>query len=280
LLIDASEIKHYTDEQLVIITTGSQGEPMSALSRIAAAEHRQIEVKPGDKIIISASPIPGNEKTISKVINDLMQLGAEVLYEGLMEVHVSGHAKQEEIKLLHALVKPRFLMPVHGEYRHLKRHRDLAISMGMPKDDIFLLGIGDVLELSGDFARINGTVPTGQLLIDGSGVGDVSSVVLRDRKHLAEDGLVIVAVGLCLDDGYCQIMAGPDIISRGFVYMREAESLIDEAKSVVRRTLCEIDRQQITEWTYMRNAIRDALKDFIWQKTRRNPMILPVIMEV
>lgn len=280
LTIDVSEIRHYTDEQLVIITTGSQGEPMAALSRMAASDHRQIDIKPGDKIIISASPIPGNEKMISKVINDLMKQGADVLYEGLMEVHVSGHAKQEEIKLLHALVKPRYLMPIHGEFRHLKHHRDLAVSMGMPKENVFTMAIGDVLELTENTAKRNGTVPSGHLLVDGLGVGDVGSVVLRDRKHLAEDGLIIVAAGVSMEDGGCRLISGPDIISRGFVFVREAEDLIDNAKAVVRGTLYECEQKNVAEWPYIKNKIRDDLKEHIWQKTKRNPMILPVLLEV
>lgn len=278
VLIDISELKNYTDEQLTIITTGSQGEPMAALSRMASSDHRQVEIKPGDKIVISASPIPGNEKTISKVINELMKKGAEVIYEGLMETHVSGHAKQEEIKLLHALVKPKYLMPVHGEYRHLKLHRDLAVSMGMKKEDVFLMGIGDVLELNSKSAKINGTVPSGQVLVDGLGVGDVGNIVLRDRKHLSQDGLMIVVVSMERDTGL--VIAGPDIISRGFVYVRESENLMDDARNVVKAALNQCEEKHISEWSYMKTLIKDTLKDFLWQKTKRSPMILPIIMEV
>ena len=280
VLIEVSEVKKYTDPELVIITTGSQGEPMAALSRMASSEHRQIEIKPGDKIILSSSPIPGNEKTISRVINELMRRGAEVIYERLMEVHVSGHAKQEEIKVLHALVKPKYLMPVHGEYRHLKQHKDLAVSMGMNKDDVFIMNNGEVLELAADSARLIASVPSGQVLVDGLGVGDVGNVVLRDRKHLAQDGLMIVVAGICIDDGRCVILSGPEIISRGFVYVRESEGLMEEAKEVVTNALYACDQKNITEWNYIRNAIKDNLKDFLWRKTKRNPMILPIIMEL
>jgi len=280
LIIDVSMMKHYTPNQLVIITTGSQGEPMAALSRMAAGDHRQIDIVPGDKVIISASPIPGNEKLISRTINDLMKLGAEVLYEGLMDVHVSGHAKQEELKIMHALLKPEYFMPIHGEYRHLKHHKDLAISMGMKKENIFVMDIGDVLEISGKDAKINGTVPSGQLLVDGLGIGDVGNIVLRDRKHLSEDGLIIAAVGVTMSDGICQIISGPDIISRGFVFVRESDDLMHEAKSVVTETLFEMEQKNTADRQYIKNRIRDDLKEFIWQKTKRNPMIFPVLVEV
>ena len=280
VLIEVSEVKRYTDPELVIITTGSQGEPMAALSRMASSEHRQIEIKPGDKIIVSSSPIPGNEKTISRVINELMRRGADVIYEGLMDVHVSGHAKQEEIKLLHALLKPKFLMPVHGEYRHLKQHKELAVTMGMDKDDVFVMSNGEVLELTEDSARMIASVPSGQVLVDGLGVGDVGNVVLRDRKHLAQDGLMVVVAGICLDGGRCVILSGPDIISRGFVYVRESEDLMEEARNVVTNALYACDQKNITEWNYIRNAIKEDLKNFLWQKTKRNPMILPIIMEL
>jgi len=280
VLIEPSDVKKYTDEQLVIITTGSQGEPMAALSRMASSEHRQIEIKPGDKIIVSASPIPGNEKTISRVINELMRRGADVIYEGLMDVHVSGHAKQEELKLMHALIKPRFLMPVHGEYRHLKQHKDLAVMMGMKKDDVFVMSNGEVLELTANSARMIDKVPSGQILVDGLGVGDVGNAVLRDRKHLAQDGLMVVVAGICLDGGQLVILSGPDIISRGFVYVRESEGLIEEAKAVVTNALYACNEKNVAEWNYIRNTIKEDLKNFLWQKTKRNPMILPIIMEL
>ena len=280
LIIDVSMMRHYTPNQLVIITTGSQGEPMAALSRMAAGDHRQIDVVTGDKVLISASPIPGNEKLISRVINDLMKQGAEVLYEGLMDVHVSGHAKEEELKLMHALIKPEYFMPIHGEYRHLKHHKDLAVSMGMPKEKIFVMDIGDVLEVSANAAKVNGTVHSGQLLVDGLGVGDVGNIVLRDRKHLSEDGLIIAAVGVTMNDGVCQIISGPDIISRGFVFVRESDDLILDATSVVTETLFEMEQKYVTDRQHIKNKIRDDLKDFIWQRTKRNPMIFPVLVEV
>lgn len=278
VFIEVSELKNYTSKQLVILTTGSQGEPMAALSRMASSEHRQVDIKPGDKIIISSSPIPGNEKTVSKVINELMKKGADVIYEGLMEVHVSGHAKQEEIKLLHALVKPKYLIPIHGEYRHLQCHKDVAVSMGMDKNNVFVMDIGEVLEISENGARRAGSVPSGQVLVDGLGVGDVGNIVLRDRKHLSQDGLMIVVVTMEKNSGH--IISGPDIISRGFVYVRESENLMDEAKTVVRNALNKCEENNITEWSYMKNLIRDTLREYLWHKTKRSPMILPIIMEV
>jgi ribonuclease J len=278
IIVDITEVKDYPPERLAIITTGSQGEPMAALSRMAASDHRQVAITNRDKIIISASPIPGNEKLISKVINELMKKGADVLYEGLMDVHVSGHAKQEEIKLLHALVKPKYLMPVHGEYRHLKQHRELAIEMGMPPENIFIMNIGGVLELDGKTARTGTSVQAGQVLVDGLGVGDVGNVVLRDRKHLSQDGLMIVVVSM--DRVTDEVVAGPDIITRGFVYVREAEDLIDEARTVVCEALEKCETKNNTDWSYIKATIREALKEFLWQKTKRSPMILPIIMEV
>ncbi len=278
VMIDIYDIKNYTDDQLVIITTGSQGEPMSALSRMASAEHKQVEIKPGDKIVISASSIPGNEKSISRVINELLKKGAEVIYEGLMDVHVSGHARQEEIKLMHALVKPKYLIPIHGEYRHLKRHKELAIEMGMPKENIFLMGIGEILELTSQGARLNGYVQAGQILVDGLGVGDVGNIVLRDRKHLSQDGLIIVVVSLEHSSG--TIIAGPDIISRGFVYVRESEDMMDEARRAISAALAKCQEKRFMEWSYLKTTIKDTVKEYVWQKTKRSPMILPIIMEV
>ncbi len=277
--IDVTEMRNYSDNELVIITTGSQGETMSALSRIASNEHKQIEVKPGDKIIISASPIPGNEKSVVRVINELLKRGAEVIYEGLMDVHVSGHARQEEIKLLHALVKPKYLMPVHGEFKMLKCHEKLAMEMGMKKDNIFVMNNGDVLEFNHKFAKVipNG-VPSGQVFVDGLGVGDVGNIVLRDRRHLSQDGLMIVVVAMDKNSG--QILSGPDIISRGFVYVRESEELMDEARSVVREALDECESRSISEWSYIKTMIKDTLRDYLWQKTKRSPMILPIIMDI
>jgi ribonuclease J len=279
-VIDVGEARNYSPHQLCIVTTGSQGEQMAALSRMAASDHRQIVVTPSDKIIISASPIPGNEKMISRVINDLLKLGAEVIYEGMMEVHVSGHAKEEELKMLHALIKPQYLMPVHGEYRHLKHHKDLAVSMGMAKENVFVMDIGQVLELTASTAKINGLVPSGQLLVDGLGVGDVGNVVLRDRKHLSEDGLIIAAVGITTADGGCQLISGPDIISRGFVFVRENDDLMQGARSVVTETLFEMEQKNTSDLQYIKNRIREDLKEFIWQRTKRNPMIFPILLEV
>jgi len=278
IMIDISEIKNYTDDKIVIITTGTQGEPMSALSRMAMSDHRQVEIKPGDKIVISASSIPGNEKPVSKVINELLKLGADVIYEGLMETHVSGHARQEEIKLMHALVNPTFVMPIHGEYKHLRSHKELAINMGMPKENVFICNIGEVLELNQTSARVSGTVPSGQVMVDGIGVGDVGNIVLRDRRHLAQDGLIIVVVSMDSETG--QVVAGPDIISRGFVYVRESEDMMEQARIVVRKALDKCETKHITEWSHIKNTIRDTLKEFVWQKTKRSPMILPIIMDV
>ena len=277
-LIDISEIKNYTDDKLVIITTGSQGETMSALSRIASNEHKQVSIRPGDKIIISASSIPGNEKNISNVINELMRKGADVVYEGIADIHVSGHARQEELKLMLSLVKPKYFMPVHGEYVHLLSHRDLALSLGIPKENIFVMNIGEVLEISKKDAKVNGTVPSGQVLVDGLGVGDVGNIVLRDRRNLSENGLMIVVVAI--DSASGCIISGPDIISRGFVYVRESEDLMDEAKSVINDALMKCEANHISGWSNIKNTIKDTLKNFLWQKMKRSPMILPIIMEV
>jgi len=279
LIIEISELRNYTSNQLVIVTTGSQGEPMAALSRMAASDHRQITITPSDKVVISASPIPGNEKLVSRTVNDLMKLGAEVIYEGLAEVHVSGHAREEELKLMHALIKPQYLMPIHGEYRHLAHHKDLAMSMGMPKENIFVMDIGDVLEIDAKTAKIAGTVPSGQLLVDGLGIGDVGNVVLRDRKHLSEDGMIIVAVGVSMQDGGCQIISGPDLVSRGFVFVREADNLMEGAKAIVADTLYEMEQKNTADKQYIRNKVKDDLREYIWQKTKRNPMIFPILVE-
>ena len=278
ILIDISEIKNYTDDKLVIITTGSQGETMSALSRIASNEHKQVSIRPGDKIIISASSIPGNEKNISNVINELMRKGADVVYDGIADIHVSGHARQEELKLMLSLVKPKYFMPVHGEYVHLLSHRDLALSLGIPKENIFVMNIGEVLEISKKDAKVNGTVPSGQVLVDGLGVGDVGNIVLRDRRNLSENGLMIVVVAI--DSASGCIVSGPDIISRGFVYVRESEDLMDEAKSVINDALMKCEANHISGWSNIKNTIKDTLKNFLWQKMKRSPMILPIIMEV
>ena len=276
-IIDISEIKNYSDEQLVIITTGSQGETMSALSRISSSDHRQVVVKTGDKIIISASSIPGNEKNIFKVINELIKKGADVVYGSMEEIHVSGHAREEELKLMLTLTRPKYFMPVHGEYVHLSAHKKLGLAMGIPKENIFLMNNGEVLELSKKEAKVNGNVPTGQLLVDGLGVGDVGNIVLRDRRILSEEGLMIVVVGVEKESG--EILSGPEIISRGFVYVRESEKLMEDARRAVSNAL-EGHRCDSSSWNTIKNIIRDSLKDYVWQTTKRNPMILPIIMEV
>ena len=277
MLIDLNDISKYEDNEVVLITTGSQGEPMSALARMASAEHKKVEIKRGDLIIISAHPIPGNEKLISKVINSLFEKGAEVVYDE-SDIHVSGHAKQEELKLMHRLVRPKFFMPAHGEYRMLKIHAELAEELGMPSQNIFVNKTGDVLEIDRNSAKVTGTIPTGNVLVDGLGVGDVGNIVLRDRKHLSEDGLMIVVVTISKEDG--RVLAGPDIISRGFVYVRESEDLMDGAKNVLKDVLRDCEDRNIKEWAYLKNNIKESLKEYLYQKTKRNPMILPIIMEV
>lgn len=277
MLIDLNDISKYEDNEVVLITTGSQGEPMSALARMASAEHKKVEIKRGDLIIISAHPIPGNEKLISKVINSLFEKGAEVVYNE-SDIHVSGHAKQEELKLMHRLVRPKFFMPAHGEYRMLKIHAELAEELGMPSQNIFVNKTGDVLEIDRNSAKVTGTIPTGNVLVDGLGVGDVGNIVLRDRKHLSEDGLMIVVVTISKEDG--RVLAGPDIISRGFVYVRESEDLMDGAKNVIKDVLRDCEDRNIKEWAYLKNNIKENLKEYLYQKTKRNPMILPIIMEV
>ncbi len=277
-MVDIDQIDRYPSEKVVIITTGSQGEPMSALSRMAASEHRKIEIEPGDLVIISASPIPGNEKSIFKVINELFKKGADVIYESLAEVHVSGHACQEELKLIHNLVKPKFFMPVHGEYRHLKQHANLANRLGMPMENIFMMEIGKVLELTADSAKINGSVTSGRVLVDGLGVGDVGNIVLRDRKHLSQDGLIVVVITTEKETG--QVIAGPDIISRGFVYVRESEDLIDKVREIVKTTIVKCEGKNRNDWASKKSIIKDELRDYLFEKTKRKPMILPIIMEI
>ena len=278
-MIDVTEINRYEDNRLVIITTGSQGETMSALSRVASGDHKQIEIKPGDKVIISASPIPGNEKNVYRVINELFKKGADVIYDGLMDVHVSGHARQEEIKLLHALLKPKYVMPVHGEYKMLKQHQQLVMEMGMPKENVFVMANGDVLEINRQGGKIlPQAVQSGQVFVDGLGVGDVGNIVLRDRKHLSQDGLMIVVVAMEKYSG--NILSGPDIISRGFVYVRESEELMVEAREVVKEALFSISDRNLSDWSYIKTIIKDSLRDFLWRKTKRSPMILPIITEI
>ncbi|ABW19200.1 ribonuclease J [Alkaliphilus oremlandii] len=278
LIIDVNDMDQYDDNRITILTTGSQGEPMAALSRMASSEHRKLNIQQGDLVVFSSSPIPGNEKSITRVINQLFEKGAEVIYESFEDVHVSGHACQEELKLMHRLVKPKYFIPVHGEYKHLKQHAKLAESLGMPKENIFIGQNGTVFEFGSDYGKINGSVQSGKILVDGLGVGDVGNIVLRDRKHLAEDGLMVVVVTIAKENG--KIAAGLDIISRGFVYVRESEDLIDEARKVVKSVLDGCEQQNIREWSLLKSSIRDSLKDFLYEKTKRRPMILPVIMEV
>lgn len=278
VFIDIDMIKNYTDEQLVIITTGSQGEPMSALTRMAAGEHRKVEITPNDLVIISATPIPGNEKLVSKVIDDLMQIGAEVVYSSLADIHVSGHACQEEQKLMLALVKPKYFIPVHGEYRQLTAHSETAKDMGIDKKNIFMMTNGRILELSEKEAKFTGTVPSGRVLVDGLGVGDVGNIVLRDRQHLSQDGLIIIV--MTMDSSTGSIIAGPDVISRGFVYVRESENLMDDVKNVIRQEIARCEEKHIKDWSTIKSTLRDNLRDYIFQKTKRNPMILPIIMEI
>ena len=277
-LIDLNDISKYDDSELVIITTGTQGEPMSALARMSSSEHKKVEIKKGDLVIISAHPIPGNEKLISKVINLLFERGARVVYNDIADIHVSGHAAQEDLKLINRMVKPKFFMPVHGEFRMLKRHAALASELGMPEQNIFVMQTGQVLELDRNSAKVTTTVPTGNVLVDGLGVGDVGNIVLRDRKHLSEDGLMIVVVTISKEDG--KVLAGPDIISRGFVYVRESEDLMDGAKNIIKDVLNECEEKNIKEWAYLKNNIKENLKEYLYIKTKRNPMILPIIMEV
>ncbi len=274
-LIDLEQMKNYPDEQMTLITTGSQGESMAALSRMAADMHKKVSIKPGDTVIFSSNPIPGNEKAVSNVINELSMKGANVIFQN---AHTSGHACQEEIKLIYSLVRPKYSIPVHGEFRHMKAQAELAESLGIGKDHIFLLKTGDVLELGEDRAKIVDHVQTGAILVDGLGVGDVGNIVLRDRQHLAEDGIVIAVLTLERYSG--QILAGPDIVSRGFVYVREAEELMEEARSVVDESMEYCNAHHVTDWAKIKNAIRDSLSDFFWKRTKRRPMVLPIIMEV
>lgn len=275
VLIDIENMKNYPDEQLVVITTGSQGESMAALSRMAASIHKKITIKPGDVVILSSTPIPGNEKSVSRVINELSMKGAKVIYQ---DTHVSGHACQEEIKLIYALTKPKYAIPVHGEYRHLIRHAEIAQMMGVPKDNIFLLSSGDVLTITEEKAEVTGEVTAQGILVDGLGVGDVGNIVLRDRQMLSENGLIIVVISL--ERGTNQVLAGPDIVSRGFVYVRESENLMEEAREIVRNALDRCLAKDISDWSRIKTEIKDSLSDFIWKKTKRTPMILPIIMEI
>ena len=278
VLVDIDTISRYAPEKMVIVTTGSQGEPMSALTRMSANEHRNVTITPMDFIIISANPIPGNEKYVTKVVNDLMRLGAEVIYESMYEVHVSGHACQEEQKLLLSITKPKFFIPVHGEYKHLMKHRDTALSVGIPESNIIIADIGNVIETDGVDMKITGQVPAGKVLVDGLGVGDVGAIVLRDRKHLAQDGLIIAVA--TIDRASGDILAGPDVVSRGFVYVRESEELMTEAQKLLTETLQDCLDRNMKDWNTIKGRMKDNLSDFIFTKTKRSPMILPIIMEL
>lgn len=273
-LIDIDQMKNYPNEQMVLVTTGSQGESMAALSRMAANIHKKVSIQPGDTIIFSSHPIPGNEKAVSKVINELSAKGADVIFQ---DVHVSGHACQEEIKLIYSLVHPKYAIPVHGEYRHLKAQAGLAEGLGIPKDNIFILRSGDVLELDEESAKVAGKVHVGAIMVDGLGVGDVGNIVLRDRQHLSEDGIMVVV--LTLEKHSNQLLAGPDIVSRGFVYVRESEDLMGEARVAVEDALDECLNRRVSDWGKIKTVIKDSLGDYVWKKTKRRPMILPIIME-
>ncbi|NMW85561.1 ribonuclease J [Peptoniphilus sp. AGMB00490] len=275
--VDIKDMDKYDDSELVLITTGSQGEPMSALTRIAYGEHRKIQLTPNDAVILSATPIPGNENAVTKVINRLLERGAKVIYETLSEIHVSGHACQEELKLILSLVKPKYFIPAHGEVRHLMEHAKIATQMGIPEENIFIMENGNCLEISQKEAKVVGDVPSGNILVDGLGVGDVGNIVLRDRRHLSEDGLIIVVITITKEG---KVVSGPDIISRGFVYVRESEDLIEDAKNVVRKILKEDSRENLKDWNGLKSDIRDNLRSYIFKNTKRNPMILPIIMEV
>lgn len=278
VLINIDNISKYRPNQLVIITTGSQGEPMSALTRMAFSDHRKVELTKDDLVIISATPIPGNEKTVANVINELFKIGTEVIYKSLAEVHVSGHACKEELKLILSLTKPKYFIPVHGEHRHLVLHSQLAEDVGIPAKNTFILNSGRFLEIDSDGARVGGTVPAGKILVDGLGVGDVGNIVLRDRKHLAQDGLIIVVATLSQETG--KLVAGPDIISRGFVYVREAEGLIDHVKDVAKDSIERCSKAHVNDWASMKNQLKNSISKYIYEKTNRSPMILPIIMEV
>lgn len=278
VIIDIDMLNEYTKEQVVLVTTGSQGEPMSALSRMANSDHRKVAVGPGDFIIISANPIPGNEKLVGNVIDELLKLGCDVLYESMYEVHVSGHACQEELKIIHSLVKPEFFIPVHGEQKHLRKHAALAESLGMSSDNIFIGDVGNVVELKSGIMKELAPVHAGKVFVDGLGVGDVGSIVLRDRKHLGTDGLIIIVASLDIVDGY--VVSGPDIVSRGFVYVRESEELLHEVRRIATDILVDFANKNVHEWNVIKNKIKDEVSKHIFGKTRRSPMILPIIMEV
>jgi hypothetical protein len=274
--IDLRDINKYDDNELVIITTGSQGEPLSALTRMSKMEHRQIEIRRGDVVVFSAHPIPGNEKLVSRVINDLFAIGATVIYDSVSEIHVSGHARQEELKLMLSLVQPKFFIPIHGEKRHLIQHKEMSLKIGLKEENVFLLSNGDVLEVDKNEAKLAGKVPSGNILVDGLGVGDIGNIVLRDRKHLSEDGLIVVVIPLKESD---KIADKIEIISRGFIYVKESEELIDDIKAVVVESIEGFERRDMSQFNYIKNVIRDNLKAFLLEKTGRNPMILPIVLD-
>ena len=278
VFIDIDNIKNYRDDQLVIITTGSQGEAMSALTRMASGDHKKVTITPNDMIIISATPIPGNEKLVSKVIDDLMKIGAEVIYSSLQDVHVSGHACQEEQKLILTLAKPKYFIPVHGEYRQLMAHAETAKLIGIEPKNIFIMTNGRILELNQNEAKLTTSVPNGRVLVDGLGVGDVGNIVLRDRQHLSQDGLIVIVIGMDSNTG--EVVSGPDVVSRGFVYVRESENLMDDFKRVIREEVHKLEENHISDWSTIKSTLKDKLRDYIFEKTKRNPMILPIILEV
>ena len=278
MIIDLNDIKKYSNERITIITTGSQGEPMAALTRIASGTHRSIQIEKGDTVIISATPIPGNQKAVSNVINDLTEKGANVIYNAIKDIHVSGHACEQELRLIHALLKPKFFMPIHGEYKHLISHAKIAENMGMDKSNIFILETGEILELSRNKAQINGKVPSGRILIDGIGVGDVGNIVLRDRKNLAEDGIITVVIAIDRENKI--IISGPDIITRGFVYVRDSEQLIRDIRGIVTKSVERCFNNNVTQWSEIKNTIRREIDSFVYTKMKRKPMILPVITEI
>ena len=278
MIIDLNDIKKYSNERITIITTGSQGEPMAALTRIASGTHRSIQIEKGDTVIVSATPIPGNQKAVSNVINDLTEKGADVIYNAIKDIHVSGHACEQELRLMQALVKPKFFMPIHGEYKHLIGHAKIAENMGIDKSNIFVLETGEILELSRNTAQINGKVPSGRILIDGIGVGDVGNIVLRDRKNLAEDGIITVVIAIDRENKI--IISGPDIITRGFVYVRDSEQLIRDIRGIVTKSVERCFNNNITQWSEIKNTIRREIDSFVYTKMKRKPMILPVITEI
>lgn len=277
-IIDIRDLDRYPDNEIVVVTTGSQGEPMSGLSRMASGEHKNVAIRLGDMVVFSSTPIPGNEKSVTRIINLLYEKGANVIYDDLADVHVSGHACQEELKLMHALTKPSFFIPLHGEYSHLRKHAELAEELGLPKSNIFIMRIGDVLDLHPTGGKMLKPVPSGNVLIDGLGIGDVGNIVLRDRKHLAEDGLMVVVIALNKESG--QVVSGPDIISRGFVYVRESEELMNGARDKVNEILKRCLANNVRDWSGLKSSIRDGLKEHLYISTKRSPMILPIIIEV